>query len=311
MKNSSQNNNNIDNNGATRCGFVAVIGAPNVGKSTLVNAFVGAKVSIVSPKVQTTRSRVNGIMVEDNAQVIFTDTPGIFKPNKRFDRAMVQSAWGGLDGADLLMLVLDARKGYDEDAQNIIQKLVKNKRKAVLVLNKIDIAKKKQLLDLSEELFKYGIFDEVFMVSAKKGNGLDTLKNRIIQMMPESPFMYPDNQISDLPQRLFAAEVTREKLFYNLKEELPYALTVETEMWEEKADGSIKINQVIFVKKPGQRSIVLGDNGEMIKKISMAARTEMSHIFGTKIHLFLFVKVRKDWTEDPSRYREWGLDYNA
>ncbi len=262
----------------TKCGFVAVIGAPNAGKSTLVNALVGAKVSIVSPKVQTTRSRVNGIMLEDNAQVIFTDTPGIFNPHKRFDRAMVSSAWGGLEGADLLLLVLDARKGYSDDAKAIIEKLVKSNRKAILVMNKIDIAQKKQLLDLSEELFRYDIFEEVFMISAKKGNGLDDLKKRILELMPVAPFMYPDNQISDLPQRLFAAEITREKLFYNLKEELPYALTVETEKWEDKADGSIKINQVIFVKKPGQRSIILGDNGAMIKKISMAAREEMCKI---------------------------------
>ncbi len=295
----------------TKCGFVAVIGAPNVGKSTLVNALVGAKVSIVSPKVQTTRSRVNGIMVEQDSQVIFTDTPGIFKPNKRFDRAMVNSAWGGLDGADLLMLVLDARKGYDEDAKRIIEKLIKNRTTAILVLNKVDVASKKQILDLSEELFRLEIFEEVFMISAKKGHGVEDLKKRIIEMMPVSPFMYPDNQISDLPQRLFAAEITREKLFYNLKEELPYALTVETEQWEEKSDGSIKINQVIFVKKAGQRSIILGDNGAMIKKISMSAREEMSKSFDTKVHLFLFVKVRKDWTEDPSRYREWGLDFNA
>ncbi len=295
----------------TKCGFVAVIGAPNVGKSTLVNALVGTKVSIVSPKVQTTRSRVNGIMVEDNAQIIFTDTPGIFKPNKRFDRAMVSSAWGGLEGADLLMLVIDARKGYNDEAKAIIEKLTNTKTPAILVLNKIDVAGKKQILDLSEELFKLGIFEEVFMISAKKGNGLDDLKKRIIEMVPDSPFMYPDNQISDLPQRLFAAEVTREKLFYNLKEELPYALTVETEKWEEKSDGSIKINQVIFVKKAGQRSIILGDNGSMIKKISMSAREEMSKIFDAKVHLFLFVKVRKDWTEDPSRFREWVLDFNA
>ncbi len=295
----------------TKCGFVAVIGAPNVGKSTLVNALVGTKVSIVSPKVQTTRSRVNGIMLEGNSQVIFTDTPGIFRPNKRFDRAMVNSAWGGLDGADLLLLVLDARKGYSDEAKDIIEKLTANKRKAILVLNKIDVAQKKQLLDLSEELFKLDIFEEVFMISAKKGNGLEDLKKRIIEMMPDSPFMYPDNQVSDLPQRLFAAEVTREKLFYNLKEELPYALTVETEKWEDLDDGSIKINQVIYVKKQGQRSIILGDKGAMIKKISISAREEMSEIFGTKVHLFLFVKVRKDWTEDPSRYREWGLDFNA
>ncbi len=296
---------------ATKCGFVAVIGAPNVGKSTLVNAMVGAKVSIVSPKVQTTRSRVNGIMVEDNIQIIFTDTPGIFKPSKRLDRAMVHSAWGGLDGADLLLLVLDARKGYDDQAKSIIEKLVKTKQKAILVLNKIDIAQKKQILDLSEELFKHGIFEEVFMISAKKGNGIEDLKKRIKDMMPEAPFMYPDNQISDLPQRLFAAEITREKLFYSLKEELPYALTVETEKWEDRPDGSIKIHQVVFVKKPGQRSIVLGDNGSMIKKVSMSAREEMSKIFDTKVHLFLFVKVRKDWTEDPSRYSEWGLEFNA
>lgn len=295
----------------TKCGFVTLLGAPNAGKSTLVNYMVGAKVSIVSPKVQTTRSRVRGIFVKDGCEVVLVDTPGIFKPKRRLDRAMVASAWTESEYADLRLLIVDARRGLDDDTRSIVDSLKKNREKATLVLNKVDLAKRENLLKLSQELNKLYSFDETFMVSALNGDGIKDLEAYLISRMPEGPFMFPEDQVSDLPNRLLAAEITREKLYLNLRDELPYVLTVETDMWKDAPDGSARLEQTIFVEKENQRRIILGKNGSMIKKIGSQARQELEELFECRVHLFLFVKVREKWGDDPARYREWGLDFNA
>lgn len=290
--------------------FVAVLGAPNAGKSTLVNRMVGAKVSIVSPKVQTTRSRIRGILVEENTQLILVDTPGIFKPSRRLDRAMVASAWTESEDSDLRMLIVDASKEIDKNTRSIVDSLKKNKQKAILVLNKIDLIGKDKLLPLIAELNKTDIFTDTFMISAETGENTEELKNYLVSRAPKGMWMFPEDQLSDLPNRLFAAEITREKLFMHLQQELPYTLAVETNTFQEQKNG-IKIEQTIYVERTSQRSIILGKGGSMIKKIGAAARFELTKLFERPVHLFLFVKVKENWQEDPAQYSDWGLDFNA
>ena len=295
----------------SRCGFVTLLGAPNAGKSTLVNTMVGAKVSIVSPKVQTTRSRVRGIVVKDDCEIVLVDTPGIFKPKRRLDRAMVAAAWQEAEYTDLRVLMVDARRGVDDDTRAIVDSLKKNKLAAVLVLNKIDLVKPEKLLELSAQLNALHDFSETFMLSASTGEGVKEFENRIAAQMPESPFMFPADQVSDLPNRLLAAEITREKLYMNLNQELPYVTTVLTDSWKDLDNGAIRLDQTIYVEREKQRQIVLGKNGAMIKKIGMQARKELEDLFECRVHLFLFVKVREKWGDNPELYRPWGLDFNA
>lgn len=295
----------------TRCGFYALIGAPNVGKSTLVNRMVGAKISIVSPKVQTTRSRVLGITIRDQSQIIFIDTPGIFEPRRRLDRAMVASAWGGASDADGVLLLVDARRGIDPDTQSILDGLKKQERRVMLGINKIDLVKKPILLDLASKLSNTGLFSEIFMISAETGDGVEDLLDILSANLSEGPWMFPEDQISDMPSRLLAAEITREQVYLQLHQELPYAVTVETEKWEQNEDGSARVNQIIYVQRPGQKAIVLGKKGSKIKQIGEAARKELEELLDHRVHLFLFVKVREKWGDDPERYRDWGLDFNA
>ena len=295
----------------THCGFYALIGAPNVGKSTLVNRMVGAKISIVSPKVQTTRSRVLGITIRDQSQIIFIDTPGIFEPRRRLDRAMVASAWGGASDADGVLLLVDARRGIDPDTQSILDGLKKQERRVMLGINKIDLVKKPVLLDLASKLSNTGLFSEIFMISAETGDGVEDLLDILSANLSEGPWMFPEDQISDMPSRLLAAEITREQVYMQLHQELPYAVTVETEKWEQNENGSAKVNQIIYVQRPGQKAIVLGKKGSKIKQIGEAARKELEKLLDHRVHLFLFVKVREKWGDDPERYRDWGLDFNA
>ena len=295
----------------TRCGFVTLLGAPNAGKSTLVNTMVGAKVSIVSPKVQTTRARVRGIVVKDDCEIVLVDTPGIFKPKRRLDRAMVTAAWQEAEYTDLRVLMVDARRGLDDDTRAIVESLQKNKLKAVLVLNKTDLVKPEKLLELSAQLNALHDFTETFMLSASTGEGVKDFESWLALQMPESPFMFPEDQVSDLPNRLLAAEITREKLYMNLNQELPYVTTVLTDSWKDLDNGAIRLDQTIFVEREKQRQIVLGKNGAMIKKIGMQARKELEDLFECRVHLFLFVKVREKWGDNPELYRPWGLDFNA
>ena len=297
--------------GATRFGFVAVLGAPNVGKSTLVNRLVGAKVTIVSPKVQTTRSRVLGIAVHGESQIVFVDTPGIFAPRKRLDRAMVAAAWQGAADADLKCLVVDCARGFDEDTRRIVGELAALGRSAVLVLNKIDRVKRESLLALSAALNADGKFGDTFMVSALNGDGVGDLLDYFARMVPPGVWHFPEDQLSDLPQRLIASEVTREKLYIETHQELPYALTVVTDAWEQFRDGSVKITQSIYVERESQRKIVLGKGGQMIKRIGAAARADLAEMLSCPVHLILHVKVRENWSEQREHYAMWGLDYNA
>ena len=300
------------NDAPRRAGFVAVIGAPNVGKSTLVNRLTGAKVSIVSPKVQTTRIRVLGIRVVGQTQIAFVDTPGLFRPRRRLDRAMVAAAWGGAGEADRLLLIVDAARDEDEDTQAIIARLKEmGRRDVILALNKVDIADKPKLLALADRLNRAGIFSDVFMISAETGDGVDDLLAALAGGMPEGPWLFPEDQVSDMPERMLAAEITREQLYLQLQQELPYRATVETETWQERDDGSVRIEQIIYVEREGQRSIVLGKGGARIKAIGQAARTELERILERRVHLFLFVKVREKWEEDPERYRALGLDFDV
>jgi GTP-binding protein Era len=293
----------------TRCGFVALIGAPNAGKSTLLNALVGSKVSIVSRKVQTTRALVRGIAIEGAAQIIFVDTPGIFAPRRRLDEAMVASAWGGAGDADVVALLVDARKGIDDEVEAILSGLGKLKAPAILVLNKIDTVERSTLLKLTADLNARFAFRETFMISALTGDGVPRLKKQLAAMMPKGPWLYPEDQISDAPLRLLAAEITREKLFERLHDELPYQSTVETDSWKELPDGSARIEQTIYVSREGQKKIVIGEGGRTIKAIGQTARAEIAEAAEHKVHLFLFVKVRPDWIDDPERYREMGLEF--
>lgn len=295
----------------SRCGFVALLGAPNAGKSTLTNNFVGSKVSIVSPKAQTTRTTVKGIGIWGNTQIIFLDTPGIFKPKRRLDRAMVASAWGGVGDADITALVVDAKRGFDDETRAIIAKLKENKIPAVLVLNKVDLVSGETLLQLCAALNDAYAFAETFMVSALNGKGVDDFYDYLAAHLPESPWYYPEEQMSDLPLKLLAAEIVREKLFLYLRQEVPYALTVEPELWERRADNSVRAEMTIYVERDSQKQIVLGRGGTMIKKIGQAARRELEELLEDRIHLFLFVKVRENWGDDPARYADWNLDYKA
>jgi GTP-binding protein Era len=294
---------------ATRCGFVALIGAPNVGKSTLTNALVGAKVSIVTPKVQTTRALIRGIALVGAAQLIFVDTPGIFAPRRRLDRAMVGTAWGSTRDADVVALLVDSRKGAQEDDEAVLGRLAEIRAPKVLVLNKVDLAAKPALLGLTQALNARAAFAATFMVSALSGDGVADLKAWFAAHVPPGPWLYPADQISDAPLRQLAAEITREKLYLRLHQELPYHSTVETEIWKELRDGSVRIDQTIYVERESQRKIVLGKAGATIKAIGAAARPEIAAAIGQPVHLFLFVKVREGWSDDPERYREMGLEF--
>ena len=296
----------------SRAGFVSLIGPPNAGKSTLMNTLVGQKVSIVTPKVQTTRSRIRGIAMHDHAQVVFVDTPGIFVPKRRLDRAMVNAAWQGADDSDVVVLVHDvARSKIDDDTARIVEALAKDQIKAVLVLNKIDLVSPERLLERAEELSQRAEFSRVFMLSAEKGKGTDDFMAWLAEQMPEGPYLFDPEDLSDMPMRLLAAEILREKLFLNLHEELPYQLTVETESWEERDDGSAEVRCSIFVAREGHRGIVLGKGGKTIGRIGTAARRELEEVLDRRVHLFTHVKFRKDWMNDPARYQDWDLDFNA
>jgi GTPase len=301
----------VSEGSAQRCGYVALVGAPNSGKSTLLNQLVGAKVSIVSPKVQTTRSRLLGIVVEGDAQLIFVDTPGIFAPKRRLERAMVAAAWAGAEDADIIVVLVDAARGVDADTRRIFDGLKSAGRRALLALNKIDLVAPVELLPLTDRLAKEGIFDAVFMISGLKGDGVGDLRRHLAQRVPQGPWLFPEDQLTDLPQRLIAAEVTREQIFLQLRQELPYAAMVETESWEEGKDGSVKISQTIHVQRAGQKAIVLGQGGQQIKKIGAQARAELERMLGRRVHLFLFVRVTEDWTEDRERYKAMGLDFES
>lgn len=298
-----------DAGGGTRCGFVALIGAPNVGKSTLVNALVGSKVTIVSKKVQTTRALIRGIVIEDRSQLILVDTPGIFTPKRRLDRAMVTTAWSGAHDADLVCLLLDARKGIDEEADAVFDRLAQVKHPKFLIINKIDTIARDTLLALTQRANERLAFEQTFMVAAISGDGVGDLRAAMAKVVPEGPFHYPEDQMSDAPMRHLAAEITREKIYRKLHQELPYQSTVETETYTERKDGSVRIEQTIFVERESQRKIVLGKAGATIKAIGADARQELAEIVGAPVHLFLFVKVRENWGDDPARYREMGLEF--
>jgi len=298
-------------NEPTRAGFVSLIGAPNAGKSTIANHFAGSKVSIVSPKAQTTRTVVKAIGIFENTQIIFLDTPGIFSPKRRLDRAMLSAAWGGVKDADIVALVVDAKKGLNNETRAIVQKLKDDNIKAVLLLNKTDLIQKDKLLTLSREINEMYAFEQTFMVSALKGEHLEDFYRYLASNLPISPFLYPEDQMSDMPLKLLASEVVREKMFLYLHDELPYSSTVEPELWQRRDDGTIRAEITIFVARDNQKIIVLGKGGQMIKKIGTAARKELEEMLDERIHLFLFVKVRENWENDPARYGLWGLTFNA
>ena len=295
----------------TRAGFVALIGEPNAGKSTLLNRMVGAKVSIVTHKVQTTRARIRGIALHEQSQIVFVDTPGLFKPRRRLDRAMVAAAWGGAGDADVVVLMIEAHRGITEGVKAILENLDERVGKAsvALAINKIDKVKTEALLALTAEMNERFAFAETFMISAERGHGTKTLKKWLADQLPVGPWLYPEDQIADLPMRNIAAEITREKLTLRLHQELPYELTVETEAWEERKDGSAKIDQIIYVARDGHKGIVLGKKGETVKAVSTAARQELEEFLVRRVHLFMQVKVRKNWLEDSERYSEMGLDF--
>jgi GTPase len=293
----------------SRCGFIALIGAPNVGKSTLVNALVGEKVTIVSPKVQTTRTLIRGIATQARVQLVLLDTPGIFAPRRRLDRAMVTTAWGGAHDADIVCLLIDAKRGIDAEAEAILARLDQVAKPKVLVVNKVDIADKLALLALTQSANERAKFDATFMISALTGDGVADLKRWLAEQAPAGPWHYPEDQVSDAPLRSLAAEITREKLFLRLHQELPYQSTVETEVWKELGKGAVRIEQTIYVERESQRKIVLGKGGQSIKAIGADARREIGQLIGKTVHLFLFVKVREGWGDDPERYREMGLEF--
>ena len=297
--------------GATRCGYAALIGAPNAGKSTLLNCLIGEKVSIVSPKVQTTRMRVLGIRIVDTAQVIFVDTPGIFAPKRRLERAMVAAAWQGAGDADVVVLLVDALAARRDDTQGIIAKLKESGRPAILALNKIDRMRRDRLLGIAAALNAQFPFAETFMISALTGDGVEDLLHAVAARLPEGPWLFPEDQLSDIPQRLLAAEITREKVFLQLHEELPYAIAVETESWEEFDNGDVRIHQAVYVQRDSQKAIVLGKGGRQIQAIGAAARAELESMLARRVHLALHVKVKENWVDDPERYRELGLDHRA
>ena len=293
----------------TRCGFIAIIGAPNAGKSTLLNRYVGSKIAIVTHKVQTTRTRIIGIAIQGDTQLVFVDTPGIFAPRRKLDRAMVSAAWRGAQDADLVLLLVDTLDGITDEVRAIVSGLKKSGRKAFLALNKIDTVKRETLLAMAAELDGSGVFTETFMISALKGHGTDDLLASLIKALPAGPWLYPEDQITDVPLKMLAAEITREQIYLRLHQELPYQIAVEAERWDERKDGSVRIEQVIFVERKSQKGIVIGKGGQSLKKIGEMARSEMEKVFGCKIHLFLFVKVAERWSETPYHYSEIGLDY--
>lgn len=293
-----------------RCGTIAILGAPNAGKSTLLNLLVGTKLSIVTPKVQTTRSRVLGIALRGNAQLIFIDTPGIFAPKRRLDRAMVAAAWAGAADADMAVVLVDAERGFDTDTRQILERLKDTGRRLILAINKVDLVKREALLPLTEMLGKACNFERIFMISSLTGDGTGDLADFLAAAVPEGPWLFPEDQLTDLPQRLLAAEITREQIFLQLHQELPYATTVETESWEEREDGSVKISQVIHVQRDSQKAIVLGKGGEQIKRIGALARAELERLLERRVHLFLFVRVSEKWAEDRAHYEAIGLDYS-
>ena len=292
-----------------RCGFVALIGAPNAGKSTLMNCIMGTKVSIVTHKVQTTRARVVGVLTNGDDQIVFVDTPGIFSPNRRLERAMVTAAWGGATDADKIVLLIDVEGGLSAEVQLIIMGIKKLGKTVIIGLNKIDLIPREKLLSLAEELQEVSILESIFMISALKGDGVNDLLSKLSEDLPKGPWLYPEDHLGDMNERLFAAEITREKLFLSLHQELPYSLTVETEGWQERQDGSLKVDQVIYVERPGHKGIVLGKAGQQIKRVGAESRKELEHILKRRVHLFLFVKVREKWRDDPERYREMGLEF--
>jgi GTPase len=295
----------------TRCGYVALIGAPNAGKSTLLNRLVGCKLAIVTPKPQTTRTPLLGIAIEGRTQIVFLDTPGIFAPSRRLDRAMVAAAWLGAEDADQTVLLVDAARGVDRDTRRILERLAERGRESILALNKIDLVRRDTLLGLANALTRQAPFDPVFMISGLSGDGVVDLKRHLAAVLPLGPWLFPEDQLSDAPERQIAAEVTREQVFLQLHDELPYASTVETEQWKDKPDGSVQIEQVIYVQRQSQRAIVLGEGGQRIKAIGARARAELERILERRVHLFLFVKVREDWIDDRERYAALRLDYDA
>ncbi len=294
---------------ATRCGFIALIGAPNAGKSTLINALVGSKVAIVTPKVQTTRTLLRGIAMEGQAQLVFLDTPGIFAPRRRLDRAMVTTAWSGAQDADIVAVLIDVKSGLNDDAQALLEKLKEVRQPKVLVLNKVDLVEKARLLALAQTANDAVRFDATFMISATKGDGVADVRQWLAAHVPAGPWHYPEDEVSDAPVRQLASEITREKLYLKLHQELPYQSTVETESWTERKDGSVRIEQTIYVERDSQKKIVLGKGGQSIKAIGEASRRELAEILEKKVHLFLFVKVREGWGDDPERYRQMGLEF--
>ena len=300
-----------DPQGGPRCGFVAVIGAPNAGKSTLTNRLVGAKVSIVTAKAQTTRHRVSGVSVDGPAQLVYVDTPGIFAPRRRLDRAMVAAAWTGATDADIRLLLIDSRRGLDEEAERILSALARTETRRVLALNKIDLVRHEAMLALSRDVNAACAFEATFMISAENGDGVADLARHLAAAVPPGPWLFPEDQLSDMNDRLFAAEITREKLFDRLHQELPYALTVETDDWRDFRDGSVRIEQTVFVERDSQKGIVLGHRGARIKAVREQAAAELEAILGRRVHLFIFVKVRQKWGDDPERFSLWGLDFNA
>lgn len=295
----------------TKAGFVALIGEPNAGKSTLLNRMVGAKVSIVTHKVQTTRARIRGVAMEGESQIVFVDTPGLFRPRRRLDRAMVAAAWGGAADADITVLLIEAHRGITEGVERILEQLseIATGRRVALAINKIDRVQAEVLLKLTQDMNERFTFEQTFMISAEKGHGVDTLRQWLASELPDSPWLYPEDQIADLPMRMIAAEMTREKLTLRLHQELPYQLTVETENWEERKDGSARIDQIIYVSRDGHKGIILGNKGETIKAVSKAAREELEEFLGRRVHLFCQVKVREKWLEEAERYSEMGLDF--
>ena len=295
----------------TRCGHVALIGAPNAGKSTLLNRLVGRKLAIVTPKPQTTRTRLLGIAIEGPAQIIYVDTPGIFAPRRRLDRAMVAAAWSGAEDAEQTVLLVDAARGVDRDTRRILDRLGERDQGSILALNKIDLVRRDSLLTLADTLSREGRFDLVFMISGRTGDGVNDLKRHLAAVLPQGPWLFPEDQLSDMPERVIAAEVTREQVFLQLRDELPYGSAVETEQWQDKRDGSARIEQVIFVQRPSQRAIILGEGGQRIRAIGARARAQLEHLLDRRVHLFLFVKVRENWVEDRERYAALGLDYDV
>jgi len=294
-----------------RCGHVALIGAPNAGKSTLLNRLVGRKLAIVTPKPQTTRTRLLGIAIEGPAQIIYVDTPGIFAPRRRLDRAMVAAAWSGAEDAEQTVLLVDAARGVDRDTRRILDRLGERDQGSILALNKIDLVRRDSLLTLADTLSREGRFDLVFMISGRTGDGVNDLKRHLAAVLPQGPWLFPEDQLSDMPERVIAAEVTREQVFLQLRDELPYGSAVETEQWQDKRDGSARIEQVIFVQRPSQRAIILGEGGQRIRAIGARARAQLEHLLDRRVHLFLFVKVRENWVEDRERYAALGLEYDV